>query len=325
MKAPAFWYQPKNKWGRLLAPLGHIYRLAGLVRRARATPYHSCVPVLCVGNIVAGGAGKTPTCLALRKLLLKNDPLGKTVFVMRGYGGRELGPLRVEPKTHTSADVGDEPLLLARSAPCWIGQDRAATIQAAEKEASVIIMDDGMQNPHVAPMLTLLVIDGAVGLGNKKLIPAGPLRETLNDAFPRIDAIIMIGEDAHQVATYLGKPVFKAKLWPSISTEFMNKPNVLAFAGIGRPQKFYDSCHAAGLTVIETQDFPDHHVFTDDELALLADRATHKGLRLITTAKDYVRLPNAYRAKVAVLDITLTFDDEAGLINLVSKCLAKNA
>lgn len=315
MKAPAFWYKKKSLTASLLSPLGQIYRIAGLLRRARAYPYVSSVPVICVGNIVAGGAGKTPTCLALHKLLAKETPSGKIAFVTRGYGGREKGPLRVDPTRHTAKDVGDEALLLAQTAPCWIGVDRAATIREAEKEATLIIMDDGLQNPHVQPTRTLLVIDGAVGLGNRKLIPAGPLRETLNDAFSRIDGIVMIGEDTHYIAPYLGKPVFQARLIPSLSSSFVASPNVLAFAGIGRPSKFYASCRESGLSLVETQDFADHYAYTDKDLAQLAERAQSRKLQLITTTKDYVRLPQPFREKVGTLEIELVFKETDKVIN----------
>jgi len=317
MKAPAFWYRKQGVKSLLLSPLGQLYRTASLLRRALTKPYKASVPVLCVGNIVAGGAGKTPTCLALRKLITKYRPQERIVFVTRGYGGSEKGPMRVDLTRHTARDVGDEALLLARAATCWVGRDRAAAIAEAEKEATLVILDDGLQNPKIAPDISFLVVDGAVGFGNKNLIPAGPLRETLNDAFSRIDGIIMIGTDARHVASCLGKPVVQAKLLPGMTTAFLSKPDVLAFAGIGRPQKFYDSCREAGLSVLHTRDFPDHHVFSESDLSGLLETAQRNDLRLITTAKDMVRLPEAFRANVSVLEVDLLFADEAKVIDLV--------
>jgi len=325
MKAPAFWYRKAGTKSRLLSPLGQVYRTGSLLRRALATPYKAKIPVICVGNIVAGGAGKTPTCLALKKLLGKHDPAARIAFVTRGYGGSEKGPLRVDPSKHTAREVGDEALLLARAAPCWIGRDRAAAIREAEKDATLIILDDGLQNPKIAPDINLLVVDGGVGFGNQQLIPAGPLRETMNDAFSRIDGIIMIGEDVQQVATYLGKPVCQAKLRPGLAAQYLNKPKVLAFAGIGRPQKFYDSCREAGLSVLQTRDFPDHHAYADSDLNELAQIAAHNDLSLITTAKDFVRLPTGYRSSVGVLEIELVFDDPEKLLKLITRSLAKTA
>ncbi|MDD3181566.1 MAG: tetraacyldisaccharide 4'-kinase [Alphaproteobacteria bacterium] len=319
MKAPAFWYRKRGIASLFLAPIGHFYRIAGLLRRALAKPYKASIPVICIGNIVAGGAGKTPTCLALKKLLLKRNPQERIVFVTRGYGGCEKGPLRVDLTKHTAKDVGDEALLLAQAAPCWIGTDRAATIREAEKESSVIIMDDGMQNPHVLPTTTFLVVDGTVGFGNGQLIPAGPLRETLNDAFSRIDAVVMIGKDKQRITSHLAKPVCSATLRPGLSASFLNHPKVLAFAGIGRPSKFYDSCRVAGLTIVQTQDFPDHYTYTDNDLATLTEKAAQLGVRLITTTKDFVRIPNAFQSNMAVLEIELVFEDEMKLLNLLSQ------
>lgn len=323
MKAPRFWYQKKGARAVLLAPLGHIYRTAGLLRRAVSTPYPAKVPVICAGNIVAGGAGKTPTCLALKKLINKHRPDIKIGFVSRGYGGSEKGPLRVDPKIHSAHQVGDEALLLARAAPCWVARSRALAIQEAEKGVDLIIMDDGLQNPKVQADLNLLVVDGAVGFGNKKLIPAGPLRETLNDAFSRIDAIIMIGEDKTNATACLGKPVLRAKILPGFSAAFLNAPKVLAFAGIGRPQKFYDSCREAGLSVMRTHDFPDHYFYSEADLGHLVDDAQRDKLKLITTTKDMVRIPMSFHDKIGTLDIELVFEDETELVNHILPLLAR--
>jgi len=316
MKTPKFWYQKKGAKSLLLSPLGQLYRTAGLLRHALIKPYKASVPVICVGNIVAGGAGKTPTSMAMARLLMKQGH--RPVFVTRGYGGNEKGPLRVDLTKHTSRDVGDESVLLAQIAPCFIGRNRAAAIQMAEAEKPThIILDDGLQNPKVAPDVNFLVVDGAVGFGNRQLIPAGPLRETLHDAFSRIAAIVMIGEDVQRVAPCLGKTVLQAHLRPSISTSFVDKPHVLAFAGIGRPSKFYDSCREANLHVVETRDFADHHIFTEDDLAQLAEAAQRKALKLITTAKDWVRLPEPFRKEVGILDIELVFEDEEAVMALL--------
>lgn len=315
MKTPSFWYRKPGPKAMLLSPFGQVYRSAGLLRRAVAKPYKSKLPVICVGNIVAGGAGKTPTCIALARLAIK---LGrKPVFVTRGYGGTEKGPIKIDLSRHTAQDVGDEALLLAQVAPCWVGRSRPAALQEAEKDGDLIIMDDGLQNPKVAPDVNLLVVDGAVGFGNRHLIPAGPLRETLNDAFSRITAIIMIGKDAQNVAACLGKPVLTAHLRPTITSDLISRPDILAFAGIGRPQKFYDSCREAGLKIVETQDFPDHHLFSSDDLAKLAQRAENKNLRLMTTAKDWVRLPDPFRQSVSVLNVSLVFEEERAITDML--------
>ncbi len=307
MKTPSFWYRQKSLRAHLLSPLGQLYRAATLVRRGVITPYAASVPILCIGNIVAGGAGKTPTALALAQMLIKEGQ--KPVFVSRGYGGSEKGPLRIDLNRHTAADVGDEALLLAQKAPCWIARQREAAIREAEKEATVIILDDGLQNPKVAADVALLVIDGEAGFGNQRLIPAGPLRETISDALPRIDAIVLIGEDLWGCAKALDAPILQASLKPALNPTFLAKPNVLAFAGIGRPSKFYESCRKAGLAVALTQDFPDHYRYSASDLENLTQRAQEKGLRLITTAKDFVRVPTAFQPHVAVLAVDLVFAD----------------
>lgn len=312
MKAPAFWYQPDNPLGRLLAPLGIVYRLGALVRRLGARPYQAKVPVICVGNIVAGGSGKTPTALAIAALL--KDAGHKPAFVTRGYGGRLQGVLRVDRSVHSARDVGDEALLLARGAPTWVGRDRVAAIRAAEDYASHIILDDGLQNPHLALSFTFLVIDGAVGFGNEHIIPAGPLRETFAHARPRVQAAIIIGEDTHNLAARFTVPVIRATLSPVLPEDFPRHDRFFAFAGIGRPEKFYATCRAAGLNLIGTRDFSDHHIFTFDELKSLWHSASANGTRLLTTEKDFVRLSGDFRSQVLPLPIKLVADEKLAML-----------
>jgi tetraacyldisaccharide 4'-kinase len=314
-QAPRFWFQPSGFRAKALAPLGCFYRVAGYVRRAGATPYRASVPVICVGNVVAGGAGKTPTALALAEFLKRRGE--QPVFVSRGYGGAETGPLFVDPETHTFHDVGDEAMLLARAAPCWIGRDRAAAVRAAERHASHIILDDGLQNPRVAPSLSLLVIDGASGLGNGKIIPAGPMRETLASALKRTDAVIMIGEDRQKLFPRFGKPVLGAHLITRLPENFPRLATFFAFTGIGRPEKFYTSCREAGLRLNGTRDFPDHHPYRAEEIEELLEHARVRGLKLITTEKDWVRLPADFRPKIPVLPVELGFEDTPVLGKLI--------
>lgn len=308
MKTPSFWYQPPSFYSKILAPLGALYGLAGRIRRAQATPYKPSVPLICVGNVTAGGTGKTPTSIALAGIIKSMDETANPVFVTRGYGGKEKGPLYVDLSHHGVEDVGDEALLLAEVAPCAVGRNRAETIRAEEEMATHIILDDGLQNPTFEPSLSLMVVDGGAGFGNECLIPAGPMRETLDEATKRIDAVILIGDDTHGVTKRISKPILRAHFKTILPPSFLTKPNVLAFAGIGRPEKFYTSCREAGLSVDATQDFPDHHVFTYKELQALETKARSENLRLITTAKDYVRLPDLFRSKVGVLEIQLVFD-----------------
>ncbi len=316
MKAPAFWYEPMGTTARLLRPLGDIYRQIGLWRRAFSKPYTARVPVLCVGNIVVGGSGKTPTALALARLLRQKDE--KPAFVSRGYGGSEKGPLRVNPSVHTAAQVGDEPLLLAAEAPTFIARHRSEAVKAAEASgATVIIMDDGLQNPSLTPWASFLTIDGKTGLGNEAVLPAGPLREHLEDALPRVAAVIMIGKDERDLTFRMGKPVLQAWLRATIADDFPDQARFLAFAGIARPEKFFESCQKVGLKVEGERAFGDHHLYTDAEIAALFDEAARRGLKLLTTSKDAVRLPPDKRALVHVLPVRLVFEDADRLLRIL--------
>ncbi|MDP9128371.1 MAG: tetraacyldisaccharide 4'-kinase [Pseudomonadota bacterium] len=314
MTPPEFWYAKRGWKSFTLAPLGLLWNAGGLLRRRFGRkPYRAKVPVICVGNIVIGGAGKTPTAIAMAKLLLKEGH--KPVFVTRGYGGTELGPLRVDPARHTVTEVGDEALLLAQVAPVWIGRYRAGAVREAEKEGSHVILDDGMQNASVRPDVTLLVVNGATGLGNECLIPAGPLRETLENALPRVSAAVLIGErDEKNITSRIHQPVFRARLRVDFPDNFPRNEKFVAFAGIGHPEKFYALCRRAGLTLLSTKDFADHHVFTATELQALQKEANAKEARLLSTEKDWVRLPPDFRARVLTLPVRLTFDYPAAVL-----------
>ena len=313
MKAPKFWYAPDSIKARLMTPLAYAFQAGALIRRVLARPYRASIPVICVGNVVAGGSGKTPTALALAALLQKHGQ--KPVFVTRGYGGAQKGPLRVDDAHHGPIDVGDEALLLSRQAPVWIGRNRVKAIREAEKFASHIIMDDGLQNPHIKPHLSLLVIDGAVGFGNGQMIPAGPLREPLSQALDRVAALLVVGDekiDGH------GKPLFRARLTPVIPDMFPRDASFLAFAGIGRPEKFYALCRKAGLKIAATKDFADHHSFSLKELEALDQKARSLGARLLTTEKDFVRLPPHFRKRVTTFPIQLEFADAEAVTKLLA-------
>lgn len=322
MKTPSFWFGSPTVWSEArslaLGPFGALYRLAGQIRRATTTPYRAAIPVICLGNIVAGGSGKTPSALAIASLLQQNGQ--RPVFVSRGYGGTERGPLRVDTEHHTAADVGDEPLLLAQRAPTYIGRHRAAVIRLAEQDATPthIILDDGLQNPTFAASTNLLVVDAATGFGNSRLIPAGPLRETLQDALPRVHGIILIGDnignrsDIQNLRTRgqtLGLPIIQATFEPQAVT--IEAARYMGFSGIGHPQKFYHLCRKAGLNLVATRDFADHHPFTERDLRQLQDEATRLDARLLTTAKDMVKIPAAWRKLIAVLNIDLSFHNQA--------------
>ncbi len=321
MKTPEFWYQSRGFMSYALAPASWLYRAGAKARRWRARPYRARIPVLCIGNIVAGGAGKTPAALALARLL--REAGHKPVFVTRGYGGKEQGPVRVDPARHTAREVGDEALLLARAAPAWVGRDRAAAVRKAETEGSHIILDDGFQNPHVLYDRAFLVIDETTGFGNGMILPAGPLREKAGDALGRASAVMLVAsEDRPETPLDLEAegfkgPVLRCRIAPEENGTLLRGQKVLAFAGIGRPGKFYQTCRSIGLVLAATMDFPDHHAFTTRDMARLQDAAGKRGARLITTEKDWVRVPEALRPDIAVLPVSLIFDDPDALRRMV--------
>ncbi|CAO3419591.1 tetraacyldisaccharide 4'-kinase [Azospirillum endophyticum] len=326
MKTPAFWYRPPGLASTLLAPLGALYGLAGRRRIAGTVPRRVAVPVACVGNLVAGGAGKTPVGLALIAAL---QARGVAVHALtRGHGGREAGPLAVDPSRHDAADVGDEAILLAGAAPCWVSRDRVAGAErAVAAGAGAVVMDDGFQNPALHKDLALIVADGAVGFGNGRLVPAGPLRERVADGLARASALVILGEDRHGLAALAGgRPVLNAWLAPDpdVAARLAGR-TVLAFAGIGRPEKFFATLEALGARIAERVPFADHHPYRPAEVAALIDRAAALGTLPVTTAKDAVRLPPDLRAKVTVLPVSVRWADEGALAALLTHSLLKGS
>ena len=267
MRAPDFWTRPSGP-GLFLAPLGCAFAAVAGLRRRLATPWRAPVPVICVGNLVAGGAGKTPVALGLGVLLREQ---GRNIhFLSRGYGGRLAGPIRVDPARHTARDVGDEPLLLAELAPCWVARDRVAGAKAAiAAGAEILVMDDGFQNNAIAKSLNLLVIDGGYGFGNGRVMPAGPLREPVATGLARADAAIVMTPDSRDVAASLenaGLPVLLARLAVLPSAERLAGRKVVAFAGIGRPEKFFGTLEELGCILVARYGFADHHDYTVEEI-----------------------------------------------------------
>ncbi len=314
----------------MLTPLALLYDSVSRLNGWMTTPMPSPVPVLCVGNVVAGGAGKTPTAISLAREL---SARGVAVhFLTRGYGGRLSGPLLVDLARHTAADVGDEALLLARVAPTWIGADRRITAQrAAETGAALVIMDDGFQNPNLRKDLSLLVIDGAVGLGNGRVIPAGPLREDPARALARANAVLIMGEDTCGIAARIsslaprGLPLLAARLEPDASAAKLAGKRIFAFAGIARPEKFFASLRAAGCEIVGTRAFPDHHPFRTSELAALGDAARAAGATLVTTEKDRVRMSDEQAAAIEVFAVHAAWRDSGALADVLAPIEAKAA
>lgn len=325
MRAPEFW-QTDGVPARLLDPIGRLYGLAGVVRRRWATQVKAKIPVICIGNLTVGGTGKTPTAIALAHHLL--DAGGRPHFLTRGYSGRERGPKRVSPVDHDAADVGDEPLLLARVAPTWVSVDRAkGAALATQTGATHIVMDDGLQNPYLAKDLTFVVIDGAVGFGNQRLMPAGPLREPINEAFSRIDAVIVIGRDQTGISERLPADIVRltADFHPAADASRFAGQRVLAFAGIGRPEKFYQTLENLGAEIVETRSFPDHHRFNTLEIDAILERARQFDAACVTTEKDHVRLPLNLKNAVEKLAIDVRFNETDQLRNLLQRLPSSHA
>ncbi len=305
MRAPDFW-QEDGLTARLLTPLGMVYGLLGTMRRRLVTPKTVSIPVICIGNLTVGGAGKTPTAIAIAKRL---TAMGESPHMLtRGYGGQARGPVLVDPACHDAEEVGDEALLLAMAAPCWVARDRVAGAKAAlNAGASVIILDDGFQNPHLAHDFDFVVIDGAVGFGNNRLMPAGPLRETVAAGLARADALVVIGDNRREtIDTAL--PVLHADLRQAADAPNLKQKPVVAFAGIGRPEKFFETLQTLGAIIVDVHAFPDHYRYKPSEIEEILEQARQVDAVCVTTEKDHVRLPLPLGNYVKKLPIELLFE-----------------
>lgn len=294
----------------LLAPLGWLYGASVALKARTARPFDPGLPIVCVGNLTAGGSGKTPIAIALAEMLRAKGH--RPYFLTRGYGGSERGPAMAS-RGHSAAVMGDEALLLARTAPTIVARDRAAGARLAkEKGATVIVMDDGHQNFSVAKNLSLVVVDAESGFGNGYQIPAGPLREPVAQGLARADAVILVGDGAPNLGEYTG-PVLRTYL--KAEGEAFAGKTVFAFAGIGRPEKFFASLEDSGAVVTGSCFFPDHHPYTEDEIIQL--RAVAGEAMLVTTEKDFVRLSTVQREGIRMLKIAAVFDDAHAIERLL--------
>jgi tetraacyldisaccharide 4'-kinase len=324
MKTPGYWYPTGGRvpWqARLLAPLGWLYGAATKRRVAQAPAHQAGVPVVCIGNLTAGGSGKTPVVMALAEWL--NAQGWTPGIVSRGYGGSLAGPVKVDPNAHGVDEVGDEPLLLAAFADVWIAKDRAAAVRAAEAAGvDIVLMDDGFQNPGVAKDLSLLVVDARAGFGSGFVIPAGPLREPVEDGLKRADAVVTVGapKDQDRMATDFGAvPRYRAALHPLETGLPLKGLPVMAFAGIAHPDRFFRMLEEMGADMRGTVALGDHQPLTTALMARLEHDAEGAGAQLVTTEKDAVRLTRAYRSKVLTVPVRLRFEDPDTIDSLVKR------
>ena len=347
-REPAWWYAPSPTLvGRMLEPAGALWGLLAQRRFAHGSPYRATVPVICIGNFTAGGTGKTPLALEVASVL---EAMGlKPAFLSRGYGGRTRGPHWVDAARGRSADVGDEPLLLAAHHPTLVARDRAAGARAIVESptaADVIIMDDGLQNPTVTKDLAIAVVDGVRGVGNGRVIPAGPLRAPLAFQLTLVDAVVVnrgsadgaspnlpAGGFADRLRHDFEGPVLDARIAPSGATDWLVSTPVVAFAGIGVPERFFTTLRAHGARLADVVAFPDHHPFTAADATRLLDLARNHGATLVTTEKDRIRLAGldgplaTLRDAAQALPVRMTFDprDEGRLAALIDGAVGRRA
>ena len=322
MKAPTYWKRDQGGFiSNLLSPIGWLYGVGAQMNQSAATPIQAPAPVICIGNAVAGGAGKTPVALDIGKRLLSAGV--NAHYLSRGYGGSEHGPHPVDIALDSAQRVGDEPLLLAHVAPTWIAKDRVkGAIAMVEAGAKTIIMDDGLQNPSLLKDISLCVIDGTYGIGNGRVMPAGPLREEFEQSLKKSNAVVIIGTDQAGITERIkciapDMIILNAKIKAKPTDSDITTPPIHAFAGIAQPEKFFRTLSELGCKLARTTPFADHHAYTDAEISELIEAAKADKALLLTTEKDYVRLDTKWKSAIKPLGIRLEWKDEAPLIAIL--------
>jgi len=324
MRAPEFWYSdPNESVAFVLKPLGWIYGFVGRTRASMTVPFRASVPVICVGNLTAGGTGKTPLAMAIGEMLKARNL--RVAFLSRGYGADVPGAMVVDAAQDSAADVGDEPLMLAQRAMAIVSPDRPAGARLAiSRGAQVIVMDDGFQNPSLKKDLSFVVVDAAKGFGNGCIIPAGPLRERIEDGLARAQAVIAMGEG--HVSLPVDTALLHAELVPLAEDAARLKgQRVLAFAGIGDPKKFFATLEACGAIVEWRKEFPDHYAYNEEDIGDLKEMAQRYDAIPVTTEKDYLRLQPSLRSGINTLRVVAQFDPQSTLLidQFIDKCLTQ--
>lgn len=329
MRTPEFW-KHRGLISSLLLPLSGFYYLGSILRQKLASPTKVDVPVICIGNLTAGGSGKTPITLSLASSL---QQMGKNPHIVsRGYGGTQEGPLRVLPSQHSARDVGDEPLMMAlaqsQTTPVWVSKNRVAGAKSAIKEgANVILLDDGFQNPALQKDLSIIVVDNKTGFSNGRLIPSGPLRESITNGIKRADAVFIIKQPNETINPELAtifatKAVSSVTIKPADETNQLELKNkkIFAFAGIGYPQKFYNTLENLSAQICGTTDFPDHHQYSKNDLDKILSLSRKAGADgIFTTEKDFVKIPETFKEKISYLPIHAVWDNPQFINSLLSK------
>lgn len=329
---PSFWYpddqNASSLQASLLKPLSWLYQCGYKIHQKSVDAEKAEIPVICIGNLSAGGTGKTPTCVSFVKHLKDAGVTKNPYFLIRGYGGAERGPLLVDPDKHSAWDVGDEPLILAQHAPTVISANRVEGAKlAALNGADMVIMDDGLQNPGIHKDLKIIVINGEMGFGNGLMLPAGPLREPLKDGLKNADAFLIIGDDKKNASDSLphGSTIFRASLKADEKKLPSKAQNYIAFAGLGYPQKFFDFLkHDLGYTVVDTLAFADHCPYTRKDVQALRQKAKDADALLLTTEKDYLRLPRGYKDDIYTIPVSMTFENAVELQHFIVQKLSSD-
>lgn len=323
MKAPLFWEKKHSLYRLLFLPFSFLYQFISSQRERLLPPTKIKIPVICVGNITLGGTGKTPVTMMIAAALKEQ---GLNVHILsRGYGGKLKGPLLVNTAYHTSQEVGDEPLLLAQAALTWVSKNKVEGAKAAvQAGAKILLLDDGLQNPSLHKDFNIIVVNGEYGLGNECVFPAGPLRETVDNATKKANAFIIMGKDTHSLEKQWSEnyPVFQGHLNPNMDDIQALKDNpIYAFAGIGHPKKFFGMQRNYGLQVIAEKAFPDHYSFKLNDLKKLQNHAHQLKAHLVTTEKDYLRLPHKMRQKIQMIRVHAVIPEKQFLLNLINKII----